>query len=405
MYIISVTGSKGKTTVTRLISQALTLLGEKTLRVDGQEVAINETIQEHWTQKQSKDTYGLSLSVCTGKLLCIAESANVAVLETSIGCWRQGTGYDIHQIGIFTNVFEEHLSPKRGIRTIDDVARAKSFILTKIAPDGLAVINLDDPHVRAQAVIARQSRPDLRFIGYTLQEDTNDDLCEKILCLSEGRVILKTGDTKTNIVNIADIPWTFNGLFQPSIYNLLALCGALIGYCGPVTDELIDAVKHSQLSEDGGRLTLIKSSSKNISVLLDYAHEPQSLGSIIKLCRKLSRNDRVIGVVRTSPRSDLAIANTAVVLAELLDEIVIYNKYDGVLHKARDQSRVNLCTKAAMQLQKSIELNGKRTRLYDREDEAFIAALESANPGDIIFHMVHDNAKSSVQLVRKLLNE
>jgi UDP-N-acetylmuramyl tripeptide synthase len=403
MQIVAVTGSKGKTTLTRLLSQAFRTIGADTLRIDGQEVARNEKVITEWTQKRSKDIFGLALSVCPGKLLSLADSNSTAIIEASIGCWRQGTGYDVHQIGVFTNVFEEHLSPKRGIRTIGDVANAKSFIFSKIAHEGVAVINLDDPHVLAQATIAHQNRPDIRYIGYSQLSEIESSLCEKIVCLKDGRVVLRHGQKSIAIVNVADISWTFDGRYQPSVYNLMALCGALVAYYGEVTGELIDAVKHSHLDEDGGRLTVLKDAKRDVTLLLDYAHEPQSLKDIIGLARSLSTTNKVIGVVRTSPRPDSAIASAAEVFATHLDEVYIYNKYDGVLHKARDQSRVELSTKAANTLTSFIIENEKTALLFDREDEALLAALQSSSPGDVIFHMVHDNAKSSVDLAKRLV--
>ena len=101
MKIISITGTKGKTTVTRVLSYVLHRLGENTLRVDTDGHYINELQKS--TLTDSKNIFSLVPTVCPGKYLLDMRKycpSYTAILETAIGSSGKGGLNDVLKGGL-----------------------------------------------------------------------------------------------------------------------------------------------------------------------------------------------------------------------------------------------------------------------------------------------------------------
>lgn len=71
-------------------------------------------------------------------------TVDFAVLECARGgLLRAGLGFHNCDIGIVTNVAEDHLGLK-GIHTIEQLAKVKGIIPESVLPDGYAILNADD---------------------------------------------------------------------------------------------------------------------------------------------------------------------------------------------------------------------------------------------------------------------
>lgn len=131
--VVAITGSNGKTS-TRRMTAAVAAEGFNT----------------HATKGNFNNEIGLPLS-----LLALTADHQVAVLE--LGMNHPGEIQRLGEIcqpdvGVITNVGPVHLE---GVGSIEGVARAKAELLATIAPDGMAVLNADDPRV---AAMARQTK-------------------------------------------------------------------------------------------------------------------------------------------------------------------------------------------------------------------------------------------------------
>ena len=72
-----------------------------------------------------------------------------AVLEVARGgILREGLGYDRNDVAVVTNVAPDHLG-LGGIDTLEQLADVKAVIVEAVPRDGFAVLNADDPLVRA----------------------------------------------------------------------------------------------------------------------------------------------------------------------------------------------------------------------------------------------------------------
>jgi cyanophycin synthetase len=275
MKIISINGTKGKTTITRILSYLLKQRALTTLRVDNDGHYINER------QKSSLDDslhmFGKAPSVCPGKYLITMQKHFpdfTAILETSIGSRIGGLGYRFHDIGIFTNIYEDHIQKHKGIRNRLDLAIAKDFIVKQINQNGFLVFNADDKYVCSQLKkIPENKKVSLLPIGLNFdyyEEEKHLSGGGQIITVVDGWVAIKTSGETIKIIAIKDLNWTFDGFFKPSVYNLMLVVGGLYAcFNKKITSFDVSNLKKYKPDPYGGRLILMKNSS-DIKIIIDY---------------------------------------------------------------------------------------------------------------------------------------
>src|SRR5678810_388044 len=135
--IISITGTNGKTTVTRMIGY---VLGKTNLCVgmtttDGIYVGGEQVVEGDTTGPQS------------AQVVLSDPAVEVAVLETARGgIIRRGLGYDWSDIGVMTNISDDHVG-QDGIKSVEDVLFIKSLVAERVKEGGTLVLNADDEHL------------------------------------------------------------------------------------------------------------------------------------------------------------------------------------------------------------------------------------------------------------------
>lgn len=427
MKKLTITGTKGKTTVSTLLAQVLRVTGEVVLNVDTAGVYLNG--KQVLTKSQSQTVWDVVPTVAPGRFLYllndpatlpVADDLNhstvpgVAVLEASLGCGTvSGLGYYGHDVGIFTNVFEDHLGSRPDLNDKKDIALSKRFIFSRINREGYAVFNGDDENVCSQLSACKEG---VTLIPFGVKHASFDLEAHRksggmAISVEDNTVVLYEGKKTTRLLKLSDVAWTFNGHFMPSVYNLMAIIGGLIGYSdGRVDERLIERVKKSRLDPMSGRLVLMKNSA-GVKILADYAHEKQSLASVAKLARHLTGADgKVIGVLRlTWDRTEELIRETAEHIAGCYDEFVIYDKIDGYWRHPSERFRTSqrqfvqevgkVSAWFADELTKQ-KGDAHVTRIL-REDEAVAHAATLAGPGDVVVVIVNDNIHRSIDFIKE----
>lgn len=415
--IIAVTGTKGKTTTVAVIADVLRSLNKNVLKVDTTGHFING--ERRSTLEDSKETWRLVPSVAPGRYLWeffanpSLQQDGVAVLECSLGSSSlPGMGYRYHDVGVFLNVFEDHIGSSSRIQSKDDIVAAKNFIFKQIMGDGYVVFNADDEYVvKAFDVLPKEGERlqpvTLVPCGITFEAFDIASHLEKggvaITLNPAHEVVLRSSEGDTVLADLKVIPWTFNGVFVPSVWNMISAIGALYGYFkGQLPEGFKEAVESVRLDRYGGRLTMLEN-EKGVKILADYAHEKVSLALVGQLARtKTAENGKVIGVVRLAhDRTDELMRETGEAIASSYDQFVVYDKIDGHFRPAKDAARFpQIVGRTSEIFSDAIKSVNPHVERILREDEAIARAAELARPGDVVVVIVNDDIKRSIGFIK-----
>ena len=156
--IVSVSGTNGKSTVTRLITHILLRAGRRVGTTTSDGVLVDERMVDpgDWTGPGGAHQ------------ILARRDIEVAVLETARGgIVLRGVGYESNDASVLTNVSSDHLD-LQGIHTLPELAEVKSTICRITRADGWVVLNADDPLV---AAVARRVRAKVAL--FTLDGDAS----------------------------------------------------------------------------------------------------------------------------------------------------------------------------------------------------------------------------------------
>lgn len=419
--IISVTGTKGKTTTVAVIASVLHALEHNVLKVDTTGHFIND--ERRSTLQQSKDIWGLVPSVAPGRYLWEfltnpeLRRDGVAVLECSLGCSSlKGLGYHYHNVGVFLNVFEDHLGSSKRLQVKADIAKAKSFVFSRLTNEGsYAVFNADDELVvETLHASLPEGADNIKILPFGVTFE-HFDLASHLgsggsaITRSGDYIVLKRADQDDVVMaDLTRIPWTFDGKFEPSVWNLMAAAAAIYAHRnGEWTEVVRAAFEAVRLDPYGGRLTLLEN-DKGVTVLADYAHEKISLGLVAELARtQVKAGGKVIGVVRLAyDRTDELLQETSQIIAKVFDEVIIYDKIDGHWRKAKLPTKANtrfpqIEGRTSQVMYDAMRpVNSQVTRIL-REDEALAYAAAQAQPGDVVVAIVNDDIERSIEFIKE----
>ncbi len=253
--LIGVTGTKGKTTTTFMIKSILEATGRKVGLIGTLGTKIGDrTLYSERTTPEASDLQELFVQMAE-------EGVEDIVMEVSSqGLALQRVGYCEFDTAVFTNLSRDHISPAEHA-SMEEYLAAKCMLF-KMCKCG--VINNDSQY--APAVIA-QAQCDTISYGIDKKCDVRAIDIKKKPRSVEFNIVSPwySGSCKVNI------PGKF------SIYNSLAAIGA----CGQmgISQEAVKAgLERVQVP---GRAELVDT-GRDFSVIIDYAHTPDSLENILK---------------------------------------------------------------------------------------------------------------------------
>lgn len=262
MPIVSISGTNGKTTTTRLIAHVLALAGRRVGATTSDGIVVRGELTEagDWTGPAG-----------AGAILGRTD-LDVAVLETARGgILLRGVGYESNDVGVITNVSSDHLD-LQGIHTLPELAEVKGVICRITRPDGWVVLNADDRHV---AAIARAVRA--RVALFSLAGDRSARLRRHLSRGGRGYLVrdgwIGQADSAAwrPIVALRDAPVTLGGIARHNVANALAASAAAVAL-GATPDEVRRGLETFSPTSDAspGRLNLFQRGE--LVVIVDFAH-------------------------------------------------------------------------------------------------------------------------------------
>jgi cyanophycin synthetase len=322
--IVSITGTNGKSTVTRLLTHIFVCAGRRVGTTTSDGILVNERMVDpgDWTGPG-------------GAWQILARSdLDIAVLETARGgLVLRGMGYESNEVGVVTNVSSDHLD-LQGIHTLPELAEVKATVVRVTKSNGWAVLNADDP-----LVVAMARRVRCRVAVFTLGDGDSASVRRivgggqehgdgRAYALRDGWLAELEGDETRQIVEVGRVPIAIGGLARHNVANALAALAAARGL-GATIEEVRDGLVDFRPTTDRspGRLNLYRLGAR--IVIVDFAHNEAGVAAILDVAEGIAggaagRAAPITAIIGTAgDRPDDTLRGIARIAAERTQRVAI----------------------------------------------------------------------------------
>jgi cyanophycin synthetase len=382
--IVSVTGTNGKTTVTRMIAHTLRCGGINTgMATTGGIYIGDECIQK-----------GDNTGALSAARVLSDTRVEAAVLETARGgIIKRGLGYDLADVGVIVNISDDHLGLD-GIDTIEEMAMVKSLVAEAVRPEGTAVLNADD-EMTTPFILKRVKCTPLLF-----SSGIDNLLIQK--WLKEGRDAVYARDgaiyaflsgREKHIARIRDIPITYGGKAACNIENSLAAVSALLALGMPAGKIRKGVMSFTpDLAANPGRLNIFDMGG--FTVMLDYGHNKASYSAVMDMARQFSAPVYTGVIGMPGDRRDESIIEVGRLCGRFFTKL--YIKEDNDLRGRDAGEAAGLLYGAAIEA----GMDKDRISVIYQEELALKKAITDASPGEMII-MFYEELDPAVEVLEK----
>jgi UDP-N-acetylmuramoyl-L-alanyl-D-glutamate--2,6-diaminopimelate ligase len=264
LKMVGVTGTNGKTTTTHLIEYFLTKANLAT--------ALLGTLYTRWPGFSQTAAFTTPFAVDLQQRLAQAVDAGCefGVMEVSSHALAQDRVFGCQfEVAVFSNLTQDHLDYHKDM---EDYFGAKALLFSPDYLQGRAIINADDEY--GKRLIAGLGKE--RVWTYSVNDNTAD------LWMS-GLNYQPTGVSGILHTPKGDVAFSSPLVGQYNLENLLAAVGAVL-HLG--LDLQLVAKYIPDFPGVPGRMERVQiSDHQDISVIVDYAHTPDSLENLLKAAR------------------------------------------------------------------------------------------------------------------------
>ena len=381
--IVSVTGTNGKTTVTRLIAH--------TLGMDGKVVGMTCTSGVYIDKEcilKGDNTGPLSAA-----RVLQDRRVEAAVLETARGgIIKRGLGYDLADVGVVVNISDDHLGID-DINTLEELAMVKSLVVEAVKPDGIAVLNASDEMTPflMERVKCKTMLFSINDCNLLLVQQMNKG--NKVVYARSGSIYLVDEGHEIFVARINEIPITFNGKAECNIENSLAAASALLA-----SGASIDTVQKGltsfkpDIDTNPGRFNIFEMGK--FSVMLDYGHNPAGYRAVIDMIHATGASAYVGVIGMPGDRKDESIFEVGRLCGHYFSRLYIKEDNDLRGRNAGEVSDI-LYSAAAGEGMNTADI----TVIYS-ETKAFETAIMEAQPGELVV-LFYEELEPALEVLEK----
>jgi len=272
LWLCGITGTNGKTTTTYLIDAILRASGHRPavigtigVLVRGVPVEFQMTTS---TTPEAPDLQRLLRDLAEDGVDDVVMEVTSHALELARVASCQ------FRAAVFTNLTQDHLDLHGDLTRYRDT---KSRLFAMVVPDGASIVNADDP---SSAAMAARSRA--RVVTYGI--DAPAEIRGTDLSLApngtEFTVRWPGGSRRLSL----RLPGRFNVSNALAAFAVGLAHGADPAVIGPALESVAGVPGRCELVEEGQPFT----------VLVDYAHSPDSLEKILKLAAQITTGRRIV---------------------------------------------------------------------------------------------------------------
>lgn len=384
--IAAITGTNGKTTVSRMVAHIHKLSGNTVglATTDGVYIDGNLTVKGDLTGPRA------------AQMILRDPTIDAAVLETARGgLLRSGMGFERCDVGAVLNIDADHLGLK-GIETVEDLARVKRIVV-EVAAD-TAVLNADD-----ELCLKMASHTQANHICYVTM-NANHPLVREHVRIGGRAIVLEQGmnghmitiyENSSNIQLMWThlIPATIDGKAMHNVQN--AMFAAAICYSmGKSLEDIRQGLRTFATSyfQAPGRLNVFD--EHPFKVILDYGHNPAAIEAMTKLSVQLEPKGRkILCFSMPGDRRDEDIVAAATIVA---------GKFDTYICRADDGRRGRGNAEVPDMLRKTLiecGVSDEQIIVIPDEAEAVDAALNMGETDDLVLMFGDNIARTWKQII------
>jgi UDP-N-acetylmuramoyl-L-alanyl-D-glutamate--2,6-diaminopimelate ligase len=362
LKVVGVTGTDGKTTTVHLVSDVLEAAGERT----GYATTVDFKMADHEWQNETRQSTqeAVELQEFCAELLVAGGTWGVLEATSHALALRKIRGIDV-DVAVFTNLSPEHLDFHG---TLQEYLAAKGILFEMLAAGRdkgvpkTAVLNADDPHWRYLADRAAGAR----IITYGID------------ALADVQATVASADANGSRIEVSafgdrvDFRLPLVGRFN--VHNALAAAGAGLA-AGATLAQCRDALARATAVR--GRMDRIDA-GQPFSVIVDYAHTPESLEKVLALLRPLTAGKLIAVFGSAGERDRTKRPRLAAAAARYADHFVITQEDPRLEDPAAILAEIEA---GAVEAGKQ---RGRDYRVIDDRTEAITAAIDAAASGDTV---------------------
>lgn len=378
--IIAVSGTNGKTTVTRLVAHMY-----ETARY-----VVGRTSTEGTYIGHDRIMEGDCSGPRSARAVLLHPHVQVAILETARGgILREGLAFDSCKVGVVTNVSADHLG-MGGIDTVDDLVKVKQVVIENVARDGAGVLNAEDPRVAEMAAVCDGE------VVYFSTRANNPVIAAhraaggRCVFVEDGRIVLTGKDgLEVELVELDRVPFTAGGAIPFQVQNALAATAA--AWAAGLNPAMIVRALTTFDSDPGtvpGRFNVVQLRGRQ--VVFDYGHNPAALAALGQGVAALGARQTHMLLGLPGDRRDKDLLQSMTETRKYVDSYVFYDP------DRRDRA----VGEVPRLLQSSLPPDVPSEIAISKED-AFQKAWARCQPGDrlIVIVDVGDDVPSMLQML------
>jgi UDP-N-acetylmuramoyl-L-alanyl-D-glutamate--2,6-diaminopimelate ligase len=349
LKMVGVTGTNGKTTTTHIIEFLL---------ADHQSTALLGTLYTRWQGYQKVATHTTPFAVDLQQQLSAAVTAGcqVALMEVSSHALDQGRAKSCQfEIGVFTNLTQDHLDYHQDMETY---FQAKALLFSPEYLLGRGIINFDDAY--GKKLMA--SLPPERVWSYSAKNPAADLWTDQL-------IYTPTGVSGVLHTPLGDRPFTSPLVGDYNLANVLAAVGCAL-HLGVDLNSIVAAI--ANFPGVPGRMEQVKiADAQQISVIVDYAHTPDSLENLLKAARPFISGQMICVFGCGGDRDRTKRPLMGKIASDLADQVIVTSDNP----RTENPETILADVVAGIPGDRPIQVIADRA-------EAIVKAIRAAQPGD-----------------------
>lgn len=288
-----ITGTNGKTTTTRLCAAIMRMAGNVVGQSSTDVVQVGDDILDRG-----------DYSGPGGARMVLRDTrVEVACLEVARGgILRRGLATRRARVAVVTNIAADHLG-EYGITTLADLALAKFAVARTLSPDGVLVLNADDPNVVDAASEVTSSIWWFSLDSVSVQIAQAQKLGQPCAYLRDGALIFFDGIAEVFSIAVTEVPLTLSGAAKHNIHNALAaICTCIAlgvptkaihsGLSSFVSDPINNPGRFNEFTYNGAK------------IVVDFAHNAHSIAAVCNAMVSMLSQKRFLLLSQPGDHSD-----------------------------------------------------------------------------------------------------